>query len=913
MVAQEKTISARQGAPNVWRYATRLLIAAALLVIGVTAIFLLATFGEDGRQENWAAVSALGGSAAILMIAFASFGRAAEMRAEVANWRAVGDAVPYACVIVDARGRATYWNRPFEAILPNSVHAPLAVFKKKLGDSAAAIAEVDGLSASALIGEAASADIGLGDGGWMRVSVRPLFGRRKDVLWTLQEIATEHRLTRNLAATQTKLNDFLGAASLGFYVVDADGRFTYMNGALAGWLGLSHDEINARDMRLHDFVSGSLGQDQALHSALTDLDQAELEPTGGQQGQGETLLSHIDGTTFVAHISQLAWKDGDHGGVVRNLSPERDRDTQLALAKQQFRQFILDTPFATASIDRQGVLIAASQAWRMLAASRDNGEGGGEIERMLAGGESEKYRRWLAAILDGTSVPTPLQLRLAPAAELEDEKADGQEGGQGSDQGVTFFANPRPDEMGVGQENVNAGGLILQASRGGGELAASPQITQGQKMQAVGQLAGGIAHDFNNLLTAMIGFCDLLLMRHSPGDPSFSDIMQIKQNANRAANLVRQLLAFSRQQTLRPTVLDVTDVLADLANLLRRLIGTGIELELIHGRDLGAVRVDQGQLEQVIVNLAVNARDAMPNGGKLTVATRSIVLSEPLNKDDEIVGVGNYVSLNLSDTGIGMTREIQERIFEPFFTTKDVGAGTGLGMATVYGIIKQTGGHIFVDSELGEGTSFEILLPVGGARDDEAENVQELVADLTGVGTVLFVEDEDAVRLFGARALRGKGYQVIEAANGPDALVAMRDDRETIDLLITDVMMPEMDGPTLIRQARDLKPELPVICISGYAEDQARQGTGGSPKYQFLAQAVQSSRPGRQGEGNHERRGPLKGEQSANIGLVIRFLRPVRGGRSRRHHNTWYDRRLGNPHIMGRCLFSHENKKRTCS
>ena len=237
------------------------------------------------------------------------------------------------------------------------------------------------------------------------------------------------------------------------------------------------------------------------------------------------------------------------------------------------------------------------------------------------------------------------------------------------------------------------------------------QFAQSQKMQAVGQLAGGIAHDFNNLLTAMIGFCDLLLQRHQPGDASFADIMQIRQNANRAANLVRQLLAFSRQQTLQAKVLDVTDALTELSHLLRRLIGASIELQIVHSRDVFLVKVDQGQLEQVIINLAVNARDAMPEGGRLIIRTRNETRTAMEQRGTEIIPPGDYAAIEVADTGTGIPPDILQRIFEPFFSTKEVGSGTGLGLSTVYGIVRQTGGFVFVDSTVGKGTTFTILLP----------------------------------------------------------------------------------------------------------------------------------------------------------------------------------------------------------
>jgi two-component system cell cycle sensor histidine kinase/response regulator CckA len=367
------------------------------------------------------------------------------------------------------------------------------------------------------------------------------------------------------------------------------------------------------------------------------------------------------------------------------------------------------------------------------------------------------------------------------------------------------------------------------------------QFAQSQKMQAVGQLAGGVAHDFNNLLTAMIGFCDLLLMRFRPGDPSFADIMQIKQNANRAANLVRQLLAFSRQQTLQPRIIDITDVLVELSHLLRRLIGENIELKVVHGRDLGLAKVDQGQLEQVIINLAVNARDAMQGGGTLTIRTANINQASAMRRGHEIMPAGNYVLIEVSDTGIGIAKEHLARIFEPFFSTKEVGSGTGLGLSTVYGIVKQTGGFIFVDSAPGRGANFQIYLPRHQLTDAAAINTRagdmtEVLPpkDLTGVGTVMLVEDEDPVRIFGARALRNKGYKVLEAKSGEAALELIQTADGPIDLLITDVVMPNMDGPALIREVREIHPDMKVIFISGYTEDSFRQRLDTDSDIHFL-------------------------------------------------------------------------------
>jgi len=315
--------------------------------------------------------------------------------------------------------------------------------------------------------------------------------------------------------------------------------------------------------------------------------------------------------------------------------------------------------------------------------------------------------------------------------------------------------------------------------------------------------------------------------------------MQVKQNANRAANLVRQLLAFSRQQTLQPRVIDITDVLVELSHLLRRLIGERIELKMIHGRDLGLAKVDQGQLEQVIINLAVNARDAMAEGGILTIRTANATQATALRRGHEVMPAGNYVLISVADTGVGIPPENLARIFEPFFSTKEVGSGTGLGLSTVYGIVKQTGGFIFVDSAPKRGAVFQIYLPRHEAAEGQPAARAEAAEppanrDLTGIGTILLVEDEDPVRIFGARALRNKGYKVIEAKSGESALEAIQNAAEQIDLLITDVVMPHMDGPALVRQVRECHPEMKVIFISGYTEDAFRQRLDSDSEIHFL-------------------------------------------------------------------------------
>ncbi|MFV3076156.1 ATP-binding protein [Niveispirillum fermenti] len=488
----------------------------------------------------------------------------------------------------------------------------------------------------------------------------------------------------------------------------------------------------------------------------------------------------------------------------------------LAAMEARFQRFFDYAPMGIALVDAEYRLLECNDTVLALAGMVMADAQGRPVINLFRRDQRSVVQQRLAAIMhDGGVAPAPHEVALrgspGPIVHLYARRLDG-------------VAGPE---------------LILYLVDMTNQKNLEAQFVQSQKMQAIGQLAGGVAHDFNNLLTAMIGFCDLLLLRHKPGDHSFTDIMQIKQNANRAANLVRQLLAFSRQQTLQPRILSVTDVLAELSNLLRRLIGENIELRMMHGRDLGLVKVDQGQLEQVIINLCVNARDAMvETGGKLTIVTSNLPVAAPVQRATETLPAGDYVVIEVIDTGIGIPQENLQRIFEPFFSTKELGSGTGLGLSTVYGIVRQTGGFIFVDSAPGDGAKFSIYLPrhrEEGGSPPAPERGEKGAADLTGVGRILLVEDEDAVRIFSARALRNKGYEVVEAKSGEAALEILRaPDRPAVDLIITDVVMPQLDGPAMIRAVREFMPDVKVIFISGYAEERFRSAVGGGEAVEFL-------------------------------------------------------------------------------
>jgi two-component system, cell cycle sensor histidine kinase and response regulator CckA len=403
-------------------------------------------------------------------------------------------------------------------------------------------------------------------------------------------------------------------------------------------------------------------------------------------------------------------------------------------------------------------------------------------------------------------------------------------GGQSMSGDIAVRLKDQPEEVIAlsiaGVRGLGEAAVLIGLKDNSEETKLKRQVAQATKMQAVGQLAGGVAHDFNNILTAIIGYCDLMMLRHQPGDSDYDDIQQIKNNSNRAASLTRQLLAFSRQQTLRPQILQLPDVVAEVSNLLKRLLGEKIRLEVNHGRGSGTVRADPGQLEQVIVNLGVNARDAMVEGGVLHIETRPVTQADVRAMRSDILPIADYVMLSVIDSGSGISKEHLGKIFEPFFTTKEVGKGTGLGLSTVYGIVKQSGGFIFADSQVGKGTRFDIYLPVhiGSPAAAEAQPIRkaEKPRDLWGSGRVLIVEDEDMVRAVAERALVRQGYVVETACDGEEGITLFAEGKR-YDLIVSDVVMPNMDGPAMARALRSKYGNVKILFMSGYAEEQLRE------------------------------------------------------------------------------------------
>jgi len=654
-------------------------------------------------------------------------------------------------------------------------------------------------------------------GRWLRMRVRPLGAGKRDgryAVWSIADITRDRQRQEDVFQQLQHAIEYLDHAPCGFFSVNPSGELVYVNATLANWLDYDLAEIGSGGLKLSDIVSG----DGA--SLLTSIVAVP--------GEVKTEVFDIDlrmrgGKTMPVRLyHKLAFGADGAPGPSRTLVISRARDERSdpeRAAEVRFMRFFDHTPMAIATVDRTGSVVRANARFAKLA----QGLGlDAAANKSIFRAVNVRDRGLLIAAINqaaaGQGDIKPVEVMLEGASERWGQ----------------FFVTP------VEQDERETEAAIIYLLETTERRALENQINQSQKMDMVGQLAGGIAHDFNNVLSAIMMANDFLLNAHKPTDPSFQDIMQIKQNATRAATLVRQLLAFSRRQTLRPQVLDLGEALSDLTMLLRRLIGEKVKLDLVHGRDLWPVKVDVSQFEQVIVNLAVNARDAMSDGGKLTVRTANVSAEESAQLAYKGMPAADYVRIDVVDTGTGIPTEIRDKIFEPFFSTKEVGKGTGLGLSTVYGIVKQTGGFVYVDSEAGVGTSFHIFLPRHHSEQEaqvepQAEVASEVRsangaaklpateprprADLTGQGTILLVEDEDGLRSLNARGLRSRGYSVIEAANGLEAMEALQAKNGAVDLVVSDVVMPEMDGPTLLRAMRDRNPALKIIFVSGYAQD----------------------------------------------------------------------------------------------
>jgi two-component system cell cycle sensor histidine kinase/response regulator CckA len=730
------------------------------------------------------------------------------------------DAIGDAAVVTDARGRAVYSNAAFLKLASDAGASRLVGFDVLYAGYPDFSEPVYQLVQAEKSGQAMKRDVRVAAGSsvpgasadgarWLRLAVSPLVGEslKGQTLWRLTDI-TADRLHQESAFSRLQfIITYLDHAPAGFFSTLPDGKVDYVNATLAGWLGVDLVEAQGGSMKIAELVGeDNANQLMALAPAPSGT-RIETFPLSLKPKSGEIML--VD----VVHRADF----DKQGKPLPSRSMVLRRETKLeaghgASAAQLLQEVMRALPLGVAMVAVDGTIEAANSAFLSIAPDV-------KLRGSLASSFGANNAQEIADCLDaarrntGTSRATDIVLSGVESRALQ----------------FTFAKLP-----GLADKTL-AFALDKTESK-----SLEVQLAQSQKMQAVGQLASGIAHDFNNVLTPIIGFADLLLAKMRPTDSAFTDVMNIKQNANRAANLVRQLLAFSRKQTMQPRPHSLTEAMSDLGNLLGRVLGEKVALEIVHGRDVGHVMVDIHQFEQVVINLAVNARDAMPNGGTLSVKTFNVSVSKP---DDNRHGLppGEYVACAIGDTGTGIPKDILEKIWEPFFSTKDVGKGTGLGLSMVYGIIKQTGGFIYCDSEVGKGTTFTIYLPrhypvvqapqAASATPVKTSSPRE---DFTGRGRILVVEDEDSVRAFTSKALQSRGYTVVEADSGERGLAVIEQDKDGFELILSDVVMPEMDGPTMLAEIRKRGIKTKFIFMSGYAEDAFERNLENPDDFGFL-------------------------------------------------------------------------------
>ena len=657
---------------------------------------------------------------------------------------------------------------------------------------------------------------------WLRVAVKP-FGSvdlpeyaGRAVLWTLTDITHErHQAEARRQALEAELAAFAGMPA-GLLVLDPSGHIQFANATLMGWLGHAQTQT-AKPASLRDVV-GRDDQDlltamAAGRTAVTDRVDIDFVTADGALWPAACLAAVRP--SCGSDTSSLSL-------IVMARDVDGDRLAALVNGQSELAALFRNAPFGIALIDEDGRMSSANPVFDRLmcrsgTADEDLAEDIYGLEIDSTGRES--LAKALRSAADGKAA--------LPAIEV----AVGKDG--------EYARRVYVESLGKrsGSERAPVVVYVTDATE---ERALGLKFVQSQKMEAVGKLAGGIAHDFNNVLTAIIGFSDLLMTSHRPGDHAYKNIQSIRSSAHHAAGLVKQLLAFSRRQTLEPEVLQLNELVTDLSVILNRLLGENVELKISSGRELWQVKADRNQLNQVVINLAVNARDAMPDGGRLTVKMRNVTERESQRMSEHGMIVGQYVLIEVEDSGVGMPPDVVAKIFEPFFTTKEVGKGTGLGLSTVYGIIKQTGGYIYAESEPGSGTVFRVYLPrhvaPEGTEEEAARKAtkKERRLDLTGHGRVLVVEDEDAVRIFATEALRRQGYEVLQACDGLEALDIMEENDHQVDLVVSDVKMPEMDGPTLFNELRSHNPDLKFVFVSGYADDAFTKTLDPNAEFTFL-------------------------------------------------------------------------------
>lgn len=694
---------------------------------------------------------------------------------------------------------------------------------------------------------------------WYEVTLRPISLKKTDLFehtlalkkvrkdtflyWSFKDITNEHNLEQIFREERRGLHDFTDYLPIGLYICDKELTLEYCNHAFAKMLGFDREQIIGNNLKqLLSSNSPVPPCDEWSHTAhFINKYAQDCEVFIRQDTFREKNTIKIRGT------------------AITDLPNDEKLHQQLAGTLDKISWLFDKAPIGIIFVGTDGNIRECNH----------------QAEKLISKSSQSLLNTHLSTLI-GKSDWHGLSIEFENIKSQAKKNATTELSLNQTEKVAISYISPMKSLYG----NNDIDGFVIFMIDATEQKNLEVKFAQAQKMQAMGQLAGGVAHDFNNLLTAIIGFCDLLIQRHNVGDPSFADLIQIKNNANRAAQLVRQLLAFSRKQPLQPKLIDVTENFMDLSHMLNRVLGERIILKFHHGSDLGFIKVDPVQFSQVIINLAVNAKDAMNGNGTLTIVTRTEQISQPQPFGEETIAPGDFVVVEVSDTGCGIAPENLTRIFEPFFSTKQnvVGSGTGLGLAMVYGIVQQTGGFIKVNSTVGKGTTFSIYLPRfadnpdGMHSKDTPHKPEVTAADGSPVMTVkeqprasmpvnqkfifglnvsaidrgleqehhqagiriLFVEDEDSVRSFAVRALKKKGYEVIGCNSAENALEQLEKE-QNFQLLVTDMVMPGMNGIELADKVKKIIPEIKIILASGYSEEIARNEISSDSNFEFMA------------------------------------------------------------------------------
>ncbi|MEQ8403545.1 MAG: response regulator [Oceanicaulis sp.] len=788
---------------------------ASLMALIAAAVAIVA-----GAGAGWQGVVLLSGIAAcalLLMYALAAGEAAGKAlgRDETAPAAAPGfahaalEALGDPVLVTGKSGRPVWANKAYRDLARSGLAGALPLVAAPAPErlfTGAASGPVYRLTRAAEAGERASETLGPlsleGEGAAVyRADVGPMDGG--GALWRLQ-IAREEDGVLVKAAP-----DWAEHAPVGLFLADAEGRVLAANATLRTWIGATPDQA----LKLKDFLAGDAADGFARSRGNEGAARLDARMVAREGVESPVVLS-------------VEWNDEKPArarGVVYGLSATGAPPGLAQLAEQSgakpgrtFDDMFAAAPFGVARLD------AADPASAMV----------------------EDANPALLQLTGGAAVPGA---KFADLFDAEDGLKRAFE--------RALSGSGEPGEARLAGEGGKPVHLFLAPARGGKRAAyivditawkaLETQVAQAGKMQAVGQLASGVAHDFNNMLTAIRLNVGELLNRHPVGDPSYQDLQQINSTVTRQAGLVRKLLAFSRKQTFRMTVFDISDVLSDCSVMLGQILEETVKLDIRHGRDLPLIRADRNQIDNILVNLATNARDAMKGqgGGTLTITTEAVDADTVRKAGAPSPAEGCWAAVHVADTGHGMDEETRKKIFEPFFTTKATGEGTGLGLATVYGVVKQSGGYLFVSSEIGEGTTFSIYLPGHVPSKEETEEIEAEAeakaaepkpADLAGHGRILLVEDEDAVRGIAAKTLVRRGYEVVEACDGEEALEILEENPESFDLLISDVVMPGLDGPSLLKEGRKYLGAARVVFISGYAEEEFSDTLSSDLEISFL-------------------------------------------------------------------------------